>query len=234
MIKKLEENGAIVLCSGGLDSVVTANYVKKKLGYNKIIVLFFDYGQKTLFMERKCSKMCAKDIGAEFNEIRIKELGGLSTSFINKNGKNKNGKDLKDTKKESEQWYVPSRNLVFLSYALSLAESRFVKHGRKYDLFVGFKNEGKESYPDTTQEFLDKLNSVSRISCKYPVEIKAPLIKMDKEDIVLLGDKLGIDFRKTWSCYIGLKRHCGTCLNCRLRRAGFYWAGIEDVSSYSG
>ena len=230
----MNNKSAIILCSGGLDSVITANYAKNKLGYDRISILLFNYGQKSLVNERKFSKNCARNIKAEFKEIDIKDLGEMSTSLINKEGsaRKMSKKDLKDTKRENEKWYVPCRNLVFLSYALAYAESLYIKDKIKSEIFVGFKCEGKESYPDTTKKFIDKLNDVAKIGCSYPIKIKAPLIKMDKEDIVILGERLGVDFRKTFSCYLGKNKHCGECLSCQLRKAGFYWSGIADTSSY--
>lgn len=218
----------IILCSGGLDSVVTAHYVKKKLKYRKIIILFFDYGQRNLLSEKKCARKCARDLGGKFEEIKVTiKLGG---KLVDKDRAEKGyRKDLKNTKKEASKWYVPQRNLIFLSYALSLAEANWLKDKKVYNLFVGFKNEGKEHYPDTTPEFVEKMN----LLCKKGVEIVAPLIKKDKEDIVLLGKKLGVNFRNTFSCYIGGEKHCGVCLACKLRKAGFYWADIHDPTSYN-
>ena len=91
---------AIILCSGGLDSVVTAYYAKKKLDYEKIIILFFDYGQRNVEAERKRSKRCAEDLNAGFHEINLEELSMLSTSLLNTNNKTKkiSRKDLKDSK----------------------------------------------------------------------------------------------------------------------------------------
>ncbi|MDO8460293.1 MAG: 7-cyano-7-deazaguanine synthase [Nanoarchaeota archaeon] len=225
---------AIVLCSGGLDSIVTAHYVKKRLGYDKIVVLFFNYNQKALKKEREFSKRCAKELKAEFREIKIHELAKLSDSLINKgdNSKIRNKKGVGNTVKESEQWYVPCRNAVFLMYALALAESNYVREKKKSDIFVGFKNEGKEPFPDATQEFVNKMNSVSKEMCSNYFKIHAPLIRKDKEDIIILGLKLGVDFNKTFSCYVGLRRHCGECLACRLRKKGFCWANIEDPTNY--
>ncbi len=233
----MEIKGAIILCSGGLDSVVCAHYVKKKLKYNNLIIIFFNYGQKAIIRERKFSKKCAIDIGAEFIEMNIKNLGKLSTSLINKGGKIKklNRKNLKNTKKESEKFYVPCRNTIFLVYALALAESFHIKSNKKevYDLFVGFKNEGKESYPDTTKQFVEKINELAKISCIKNFEIISPLIKKDKEEIIQLGKKLEVDFKKTFSCYAPKNsKQCGFCLACKLRQEGFYWAGVEDPSDY--
>ena len=225
---------AIILCSGGLDSVVTAHYVKKRLGYGKIIILFFNYGQKTLESERKYSKKCASDLNADFIEINLKWLGEISNSLINKKGSGKKlkKKDLKDTKKESEKFYVPCRNTIFLTHALALAESKYIKDKKIYDLFVGFKCEGKESYPDTTKKFVSEINNLASISCAHKFKLNAPLIDKDKEDIVLLGKKLGVKFENTYSCYIKKENHCGECLACKLRQAGFYWANVEDPTFY--
>lgn len=226
---------AIVLCSGGIDSVTTAYYIKRKLRYKKIAIVFFDYGQKALNIEKKYAKNCAKMVEGEFIEIDLKWLGEISNSLINKKGKISEigKKDLKDTKKESEKFYVPCRNTLFLSYALSLAESRFIEKKEVSDIFVGFKCEGKESYPDTTKEFVSEMNKISKISCSYPYKIIAPLINKDKEDIILLGKKLGINFKETISCYSPIKsKQCGFCLACQLRKSGFYWAGIKDATEY--
>jgi len=216
---------AIILCSGGLDSVVTSHFVKKKLGYNKIIILFFDYGQKSLDRERECSKNCALDLGAKFEEVSLKWLGNISNSLINKEGENNklSEKDLKDTKEESKNWYVPCRNIIFLSHAMALAESLGGS-----DIFVGFKFDAEGGYPDTTKEFVGEMNSLARIGCSKRIRIIAPLIEKDKEEIILLGKELRVDFKKTYSCYIGKEKPCGVCLACQLRKAGFKWAGRED------
>jgi len=141
---------------------------------------------------------------------------------------------LKDTKKESDKWYVPCRNIIFLSYALSLAESLYDQKKEVYDIFVGFKDEGKEGFPDASQSFLDKFNDVSRIACKKDFRIIAPLINKDKEDIVLLGKEMKVKLENTFSCYSGEgnEKHCGYCLACKLRQEGFYWANVEDKTKY--
>jgi len=226
---------AIILCSGGLDSVATAFYVKKQLKYDKMTILFFNYGQKSLKQEKKYSLLCTRQIGAKFIEIKLDWLGNISNSLINKPGKIKklNRKDLKDTSKESQKFYVPCRNTIFLTYALAIAESIFLKDKIKSDIFVGFKCEGKEAYPDTTEDFVKEINQLSKFSCAGKFKVYAPLIKKDKEDIILLGEKLKINLNKTFSCYSPIKgEHCGYCLACKLRQEGFYWADVKDPTKY--
>lgn len=225
---------AIVLCSGGIDSVTTAHYIKKKLGYKDTTILFFNYNQRTLKHERDAAKKCAKNIKGEFKEIKLGWLGRISTSLINKKlGVRKiSRQDLKDTKKESAKFYVPCRNIIFLTYALTLAEAIWIKEKKLTDIFVGFKNEGMEPFPDATEKFVKKINELASVTCEKKFKIIAPLIKRDKEDIIRLGKKLGVNYKDTFTCYVGKKKHCGTCLACRLRQEGFYWANIPDPTNY--
>jgi 7-cyano-7-deazaguanine synthase len=231
----MNSKNAIILCSGGLDSTTAAYYTKKRLNYKKIIILFFDYQQRTLAQERKSAQETAKSLKADFKEINLPELGKISDSLINKSEKAKKikRKALKDSKKESLKYYVPCRNIVFLTYALAIAESLQIKDNETWDILTGFKNEGKEAYPDTTPEFIKEINNLKQTATEIKGNIIAPLIKMDKEDIVLLGNRLGVKMEDTYSCYIGAgRKHCGTCLACRLRQEAFYWANVKDKTRY--
>lgn len=231
----LKKKHAIILCSGGLDSVTTAHYVNKKLNYKLITILFFNYGQKSIKEERKSAKLCAKDLNAIFMEISLPELKKISTSLINIHGKinSLSFKDLKNTKKESKKWYVPARNLIFISYALSLSDSIFIENNEKCSIFLGFKCEGKDSYPDTTKHFIQLMNKLSKSSTASRPLILSPLIEKDKEDIIKLAYSLNVSLNKTFSCYSPKNRkHCGFCLACKLRQAGFYWSGIKDNTEY--
>jgi len=199
-------NRAIILCSGGLDSVVCAHYVKKKLNYSSVTVLFFNYGQRSLKAERKAARACAVEIKARFVELQFK-LNYLGAPLMQKNKRIRNQNSLHDTER-----YSPS--------------------GEKTDIFVGFKCEGREPYPDTTPAYVKSVNLLARTAFKN-IAILAPFIKKDKEDIIMLGQKLCVDLSTTMSCYAPTLRHCGTCLACRLRKQGFYWANMHDPTSYS-
>ena len=225
---------AIVLCSGGLDSVVAAHFIKRKKGYQELKIIFFDYGQKSIAQEEKSARKCAKDLGSEFKKISLRYLGEISNSLINKKGRIKKLKkeDLIDTRDESKKWYVPCRNLVFLSYGLAIAEDLFLSKNKKFDIIAGFKNEGLDPFPDQSKEFLSNINKIAKKNCMVKLKVKAPLIEKDKEDIVALGLDLGIDLSRTWSCYLGKKKQCGNCLACMLRKEGFYWAGVKDKTKY--
>ncbi|MBI3334517.1 7-cyano-7-deazaguanine synthase QueC [Candidatus Pacearchaeota archaeon] len=220
---------ALVLCSGGIDSVVTAWYVAKHLKY-KPILLFFNYGQHACKQERRCVKVCAQMLHAPMKEITLNNLKELNQSSLTRQVKPENTSSLKNTKDESKNWYVPQRNLIFLSYALAYAESLCIQKKPVHSIFIGFKCEGEEHFPDTTPEFLKQVNQLAKVSASVSIKIHAPLIKKDKEDIILLGEKLGVDLNNTWSCYLGGKKPCNSCLACRLRSAGFYWADRTETS----
>jgi len=237
---------AIILLSGGLDSSVTAYYVRKKLKYDNIKAIFFDYNQKSLKEEEYCAREISKKINAEFIKVDLNWLGSISTSFINKST-NKGGdfpetteEDLESKKDEDiTNWYVPCRNSIFLLNALAYAESEFLSKKERYDLFIGLKNEGNVHMKDTTPKFIEKFNELAEEATNDGgYKILAPLIKYDKPDVIKLGQELEVPFELTYSCYVGNNfkdnklMHCGKCLTCMERKKSFYWCNIKDKSNY--
>ena len=217
---------ALVLCSGGIDSTTVSYLIKPH--YSHLTLIFYAYGQRSCQEERKAVTFFAKELHAGFKEIKL-TLKKIAPSLLISRNKVQHELTLHNTKNESKQWYVPQRNLIFFSNALAYAETL----PYQTDIFFGFKAEGKESYPDATPAFVHECNVLARITTKGKSSVKAPLITKDKEDIILLGEKLGIEYTKTISCYQPIKKkHCGVCLACRLRKAGFYWAGIRDPTKY--
>ncbi|MDP4012396.1 MAG: 7-cyano-7-deazaguanine synthase [Candidatus Nanoarchaeia archaeon] len=237
-------DNAIILLSGGLDSVTTAYYVKNKIKPKNIIALFFDYGQRTLKQEERCAKIISKKLKAKFKKIELKWLGDISTSFLNKKNKlpkikDKYLADIKKGKKEITKYWVPCRNSLFLLTALAHAESEFISKKQKYNIFIGLKSEGRIPMKDTTPKFVKVINNLAREATdKGNFKIIAPLIDKDKDEIIELGMKLKVPYEFTYSCYSGSKFknkipvHCGTCENCVLRKKGFYWANVKDPSVY--
>jgi len=237
-------NNAIIVCSGGLDSVTTAHYVKKKLGIDKLKIIFFDYNQRTVKEEEYCAKKCAGDLNADFEKVDIKWLGKISTALLNKDEKIPETKeeDLGNIEKENEEkiiWWVPCRNSIFLISALAFAESLFISKKERWDIYIGVKKEGQIPMKDTRPEFIKIMNELAEQGTYHGgYEIKAPLIDLDKDEIVKLAEELKVPLEFTYSCYSGggfeekIPKHCGTCANCMDRKKGFYWSGIKDVSIY--
>lgn len=225
MNKSIMKN-ALILASGGLDSFVTAHYVKKILK-RKIKLLFFDYGQKALKQEFYCVKKLAKQLNSELKIIKLNFLKEFSTDFI------------KDKNKRIK-FYIPCRNSIFIITALSYAESLFITKKQKYDIFIGIKYEGDLQFKDTTPGFLKKINELTK-ECteKGNYKIIAPFLNKEKEDLVLLAKKLKINLAVSYSCYTGkgfknkVPVHCGECAACKARKKGFYFSNTKDPSLYS-
>jgi 7-cyano-7-deazaguanine synthase len=124
--------------------------------------------------------------------------------------------------------YVPARNSIFLSFALSFAEAIGAR-----DIFIGANAVDFSGYPDCRPNYYQAFNRLSRLATKVgwenkAIKIRTPLIDMSKKEIVLLARKLKVPLELTWSCYQGGKRPCGVCDSCRLRKKGFIGAKIED------
>ncbi len=84
-------------------------------------------------------------------------------------------------------------------------------------------------YPDYSRECIQLHNHLlAELSRAKPISIEAPLIDMDRADIVRLGNRLGSPFRLTWSCLSSDAQPCGTCVGCATRSRGFLDAAVPD------
>jgi 7-cyano-7-deazaguanine synthase len=125
--------------------------------------------------------------------------------------------------------YVPARNTILLAVALGYAESH-----RLGSIYLGANAIDYSGYPDCRPPFLRAFERVARLGTRagvedgVPIRIKAPLLRLSKERIVRLGDRLGVPWARTWSCYAGGRVPCGRCDACRLRAVGFRAAGRDD------
>ena len=217
---------AVVLLSGGLDSATTL-YIAKEQGF-KCYCLIFDYGQRHK-REIESAKVVAKKANCRAQVVKISLPWKGSSLLDNKIP------ILERPKKEKgiPQTYVPARNIIFLSFALSCAEAIGASA-----IFIGAHAQDYSGYPDCRPEFYRAFNKV--ISCGTKagagikrIEIKTPLINKGKSQIIKLGNSLGVPFKLTWSCYRGAKAPCGKCESCYYRAKGFKEAGIRDTPSFS-
>jgi len=217
---------AVVLLSGGLDSTVCTS-VAKDLGY-ELVALSFDYGQR-----HSRELACAREIAGFYQvkkhvviETNMRAIGGSAlTDEIDVPRGDEQRRDIPIT-------YVPARNLIFLSYALGLAE---VENAEK--IYIGVNALDYSGYPDCRPEFIEKFQRVADCATKAGVEnrsivVETPLQYLTKGEIVKLGLKNGAPLHLTTSCYQGGEVACGICDSCVLRLKGFREAGIEDPIPY--
>lgn len=211
-------SNAIILLSGGLDSVVSLACVLNR--YDKILALTFDYGQKAFEKEKNASDDICKFYNIEHKTINIDWLGKISPSSLNAKDMLPE-LDISDldnndkTKASAKSVWVPNRNGLFVNIAASFAEAL------TYDeIIIGANSEEARTFKDNSADFIKAVNLSLKNSCNKPVTVSAPLINMSKNEIISEAIKLNIPFRLINSCYSGEKNHCGKCESCiRLKRA---------------
>lgn len=122
---------------------------------------------------------------------------------------------------------VPFRNGIMLSIAAGIANSNGLTT-------VMLANHGGDHaiYPDCRPEFISSMNGAIQAGTDNEVKVEAPYTHLTKTDIAKIGQRLGIDYSETWSCYKGLEHHCGVCGTCRERIEALREAGIEDHTIY--
>ncbi|MCH7793509.1 MAG: 7-cyano-7-deazaguanine synthase QueC [Planctomycetes bacterium] len=222
---------AVILLSGGLDSA-TVLAMARRDGFACHCVTF-DYGQRHRF-EIAAAARVAESLGAASHRVAQLDPAAFAGSALTGDiavpkGGGGGGNAIPVT-------YVPARNLIFLSYAVGLAEVLGAR-----DIFIGVNQLDYSGYPDCRAEFIAAFERAANLATKVGVEgspcrIRTPLIDMTKAQIIRAGTDLGVEYALTRSCYDpdqnGLA--CGGCEACMLRRAGFERAGVADPTGYAG
>jgi 7-cyano-7-deazaguanine synthase len=215
---------ALVLLSGGLDSMVVAG-LAREAGY-RLFALTIDYNQRHR-IELEAAARVASALGAERHVVLPVDLSAFGGSALTDNAiaVPKDGVDG-----SIPPTYVPARNMIFLSLALGWAEASGAR-----DLFIGVNALDYSGYPDCRPEFIAAFEAAATAATKAGVEgqpfhIHTPLIAMSKADIAAESARLGLDVALSWSCYDPTSegRPCGLCDSCRLRAKGFAEAGLTD------
>ncbi len=245
-----QRTSAINMISGGVDSVTTAYYVKRKLKPKEQLLIFCDYKQRTYAYEEFCIEQVSKDIGVPLKKVDLRWLGDISTSVLThpeKEIKQTKEEDLWDPDKARQRilkWWDPCRNALLLLVGLSHAESFYISRGERYDVHIGIRRETPVAMKDNTPAFLEEMNRLAEQATHHGgYRLLAPLITYDKDKVVELGEKFGVPWEYTYSCYAGygfrkvggrkLPVHCGICSNCARRRIAFRDAGVKDPSVYA-
>ncbi|MFH1062789.1 MAG: 7-cyano-7-deazaguanine synthase QueC [Candidatus Omnitrophota bacterium] len=219
--KKNRKKKAVVLLSGGLDSSVSLYYALSK-GY-EAHCLTFDYGQRHK-KEIELARQIAKKAKSKWQLVKI-ALPWKGSSLLDRKQKIPQQRKI-DAAVPST--YVPARNIIFLSFAASFAESVNAQA-----IFIGANEIDYSGYPDCREEFLNAFSLALEKGTKcgiqgFKTRIRAPLVKKNKQQIVKLAVRLGVPLELTWSCYLGGKKPCGVCDSCRLRQKGFAQAKTKD------
>ena len=210
----LEKKTIVILLSGGLDSATVSGLAKSSKA--KIIGLSFDYGQR-----HKKELLAAKKIATHFlfKELRIIKLdmslwGGSSLTD------NKLTIPIEGLNKDKiPNTYVPGRNTIFISIALSYAEAINADF-----IGLGVNALDYSGYPDCRPDYIEQFQRLANLANKRgrenkPIKLWAPLIKLNKEEIIELAYTHNVPIESTWSCYSGGETPCRVCDSCRIREA---------------
>lgn len=219
---------AVVLLSGGLDSS-TVMAIAGDMGY-ELYPLTLIYGQRHV-KEIESARKVSEHLGAVDHTIMELPVGLFSGSSLTYDSEVPLGSDIQQGS-GIPSTYVPARNLVFLSIAVSRAEALNADA-----VFIGVTAVDYSGYPDCRPEFMDSFRRTSLLATKRgvegrPVEIITPVIHMNKSQIINKAMELGVDLGLTWSCYFGGEKACGRCDTCLYRLKGFREAGFEDPLQY--
>jgi 7-cyano-7-deazaguanine synthase len=226
-IQQPKQSPAVVLLSGGLDSMVTAALAIEQ-GFT-VHAVTIDYGQRHR-RELAAASAIAEKLGVERHlrlELDMRSIGGSALTDEIDVPKSGVGGAIPVT-------YVPARNLVFLSLCVAAAEA-----AGSTDVFIGVNALDYSGYPDCRPEFIASFMKTAQLGTKSGVEggaftVHAPLQHMTKADIARECDRLGLDPSMSWSCYDPGEagQACGLCDSCRLRKKGFAEARLVDSTSY--
>lgn len=212
--------------SGGIDSTTALHWALKK--FSPLWALIFDYGQLHR-IEVEMAKRIAYGLGVGCEVVKL-PLQGLLSSALLADGDLPIAASLAASRREPgpPSTYVPFRNGIFLALAAAYAESRGCRH-----LVTGFNAIDIPDYPDTTEAFTRKMQaainqgtSAAKVGPRFKVH--APLARLSKKEIIVLGCKLGVDYAHSLSCYRGAELPCGRCPSCDIRARAFAELGRQD------
>ena len=218
---------AIVLLSGGLDSATCLYWAKSK-GYQPLALLF-DYGQKHS-KEIQQAVQIARQVRVPYKIVKF-ILPWLGSSLLDSKISVPTQRTLRQmSEKKLPSTYVPARNTLFLSFALSYADAMSASA-----IVIGANAIDYSGYPDCRPNYIAAMQTVAILGTKSgnenkKIKILAPLIHMSKAQIIQLGLKLKVPYHLTWSCYQGKQKPCGVCDSCILREKGFETLQIKDPS----
>lgn len=223
---------AVVLLSGGLDSTTTLALAREQ-GF-ACYAFSVDYGQRHR-RELECARQVAQALGAVKHTVVSLDLRAIGGSALT------DAIDVPKDRTEGEIGqgipitYVPARNTVLLGLALGYAEVVGA-----FDLFFGANVLDSSGYPDCRPEFIAAFERLANVATQAAIEgrgvfrIHTPLIQKTKAEIIREGQRLGVDYGLTLSCYDpdAVGRACGHCDSCQLRLKGFSEATVRDPAAY--
>jgi 7-cyano-7-deazaguanine synthase len=245
---------AFVLLSGGIDSTTCLHIARKT--YDEVEAISVDYGQRhkkeMAYARSTCSRLSLvhrildvgdilrgegvmlTDANVEIPDISYDEIEGVSPTYV----PFRNGTLLSLITAQAQKWVMHEIDMAAAEDAEQYASRTDQWHlDRMRDaagIFFGAHAEDAHNwaYPDCTPEFIGAMTNAIYTGTYYTVRLNAPLMSLSKAQVIEWGNKLGVDWATTWSCYAGGEYHCGTCPTCRSRIQAFKESGTIDETTY--
>lgn len=189
-------SSCVVLNSGGFDSIVLLNYLKTIQRAEGIHSLHFLYGANNEKEQLRCVNKACKKLEVVNKVIRLPKIDWTASNFFTDKEYTKQGQ------------YLEYRNLIFLSYALSYAESI-----KADTIYLALINNGSD-YPDCSDHFIRSLNSFCEPASG--IVIDTPFIFDSKMRLAHIAKYLHIKDSDYFSCDKPIDgKSCGVCLDCQ-------------------
>lgn len=215
------KNKAVILLSGGLDSLVALGYLNLIDDYDVELALTFDYGQKAAKEEIKASEKICKYYGIEHKVIELDWLRDITkTSLVSDNEIPTEGFE---TTKSAESVWVPNRNALFINIAACFCDSYKFNY-----IIYGANKEEANTFPDNTELFRAQISELFNTSTLVKPKVIAPLINCTKGDIVKIAVENNMPLDLVMSCYNSGEGHCGNCESCHYLKKALLENGCQE------
>lgn len=212
---------SVIIVSGGMDSITLLHKKKEEIA----LAVTFDYGSNHNKREIEFAKYHCQELGIEHIVISLDFIKQyFISSLLDGAQAIPDGHYADDNMKST---VVPFRNGIMLSIACGLAESRNLTK-----VLIANHSGDHAIYPDCRATFINSMSEAMAYGTYNRVQIEAPFTGINKGDIASIGAHIGVDYRKTYSCYKGREKHCGKCGTCVERKEAFALAKIDDPTDY--
>lgn len=232
----MKQRKALVLNSGGADSTTCVGIAVNSEKYSEVATVSVMYGQKHS-KELKCAQNVADHYHLNHYELDLSSVLRFSNCSLLRDStehipEKSYAEQIAENGEEKVSTYVPFRNGLMLSAVASLAQS--IWPDDEVDILLGAHADDAagRAYADCSEEFTSAMNTAIVIGTYGKVRVVAPLVNMNKSEVISMGLKLGVPYHLTWSCYQGGRKACGKCGTCIDRLNAFHANGVKDPIEY--